>query len=42
MTLIANVFPIFWTPKNVVKQISKKYPFRGLFGKRHARGSKHC
>ena len=38
MTLIADVFPKLWTPKSVVKQISKKYRFRGRFDKQHAKG----
>ena len=36
MTLIADVFPQLRTPKNVVKEISKKSPFRGPFQKQHA------
>ena len=36
MTLI--VIPKLRTPKNVVKQISKKSPFRGPFEKQHAKG----
>ena len=38
MTLIADVFPKFRTSKNVVKEISKKSPFRGPFEKQHAKG----
>ena len=37
MTLIADVFPELRTPKNVVKEISKKSPFRGPFQKQHAK-----
>ena len=35
MTLIEDVFPILHTPKNLVKQISKKSPFGGTFHKHH-------
>ena len=31
MTLIADVFLKFWTPKNVVRYMSKKSRFRGPF-----------
>ena len=37
MTLIADVIPQLRTPKNVVKQTSKKSPFRGLLDKQHAK-----
>ena len=30
------------TPKNVVKNISKKYSLRRPFDKQHAKGTKHC
>ena len=40
MTIIADVFPKLRTPKNVVKQISKKSPFRGPFDKKHAKGDR--
>ena len=33
MNLIADVFLNLWTPKNVVRSISKKSRFRGLFEK---------
>ena len=42
MLLIAVVLSKLRTPKNVVKQISKKSPFIGSFGKQHVRESKHC
>ena len=42
MLLIAVVLSKLQTPKNVVKQISKKSPFIGSFGKQHVRESKHC
>ena len=35
MTLIEDVFPNLDTPKNLVKQISKKSAFRGTFHKHH-------
>ena len=38
MTIIADVFPKLRTPKNVVKQISKKSPFRQPFEKQHVKG----
>ena len=38
MTLIADVFPKLLTPKNLVKEISKKSPFRRPFEKQHAKG----
>ena len=38
MTLIADVFPKLWTPKNVVKQWSKKSRVRGPFDKHHGKG----
>ena len=38
MTLIADVFPKLWTPKNVVKQWSKKSRVRGPFDKHHGNG----
>ena len=38
MTLIADVIPKLRTPKNVVKQVSKKSPFRGPFETQHAKG----
>ena len=41
-TLIADVFPKLRTPKYVVKQTSKKSPFRGPFGNQQDKGTKHC
>ena len=38
MTIIADIFPILQTPKNVVKQIFKKSPFRQPFQKQHVKG----
>ena len=38
MLFIADVFPKFRSPKNWVKQISKKSAFRGPFDKQHAKG----
>ena len=38
MTLIADIFPKLGTPKNVVKQLSKKSPIRGPFDKQHGKG----
>ena len=38
MLLIADVFSKLRTPKNVVKQISKKSPFRQPFEKQHVKG----
>ena len=38
MTLIADVFPQLRTPKNGVKQVSKKSSFRGPFEKQHDKG----
>ena len=40
MLLIADVFSKLRTPKNVVKQISKKSPFRGPFDKKHVKGDR--
>ena len=37
MTLIADLFPILRTLKNVVKQISKSSGFRGPFDKQHGK-----
>ena len=37
MTLKADVFPKLWTPKHVIKQISKKSGFRGYFDKEHGK-----
>ena len=38
MTLITDVFPKSWTPKNVVKQMSKMSRLRGPFAKEHSNG----
>ena len=38
MTLIADVFPILRTRKNVEKQIPKKFTFRLPFQKEHVKG----
>ena len=35
MTLVAEVFPILWHPKNMVRSMSKKFRFKGSFGKQH-------
>ena len=40
MTLTSDVFRQLRTLKNVVKQITKKSPFRGPFRKQHVRGAK--
>ena len=37
VNLIADVFPMLQTPKNVGKQMSKKSRFRGLFKKQHGK-----
>ena len=37
MTLIADLFPILRTPKNVVTYISKKSGFKGPFNRRHGK-----
>ena len=37
MTLIAEVFPKLRTPKNMVRSISKKFRFKGSFGKQHGK-----
>ena len=38
MTLVADVFWKLRTPKNVVKEVSKKSLFRGPFDKQHFKG----
>ena len=35
MTLITDVFPKLRTSKNLVKQVSKKSPFKGSLRKQH-------
>ena len=37
MTLIADVFPKLWTPKNVVRYMSKKSTFTGPFDRQHVK-----
>ena len=37
MTLIAYVFPKLPTTKNVLRQISKSFPFRERLDKRHSK-----
>ena len=37
MTLIAEVFPKLRTPKNMVTSMSKKFRFKGSFGKQHGK-----
>ena len=37
MTLIDEVFPKLRTPKNMVRSISKKFRFKGSFGKQHGK-----
>ena len=38
INLLADVFPILRAPKNVIKQICKKFSLRGPFSKQHAKG----
>ena len=38
MTLITDIFAKLRTPKNVVKQLSKKSRVRGRFDKQHGKG----
>ena len=37
ISLIGYVFPKLWTPKNLVKSMSKKSQFKGSFGKQHGK-----
>ena len=37
MTLIGQIFPKLRTPKNMVRSISKKFRFKGSFGKQHGK-----
>ena len=37
MTLIADLFPKLRTPKNVVRQMSKKSCFKGPFERQHVK-----
>ena len=39
MTVIANVFPILWTAKDMARQMSKKPRFRTPFDSQHIKGS---
>ena len=38
MTLIADLFPLLRTPKNVVRYMSKKSLFKGPFDRQHGEG----
>ena len=42
MSLAAYVFPKLWTPKNVVRSMSKKSSFRGFFEKQHGKQAQIC
>ena len=37
MTLIADLFPVLRTPKNVVRYLSKKSYFKGPFDRQHGK-----
>ena len=37
MTFIADSFPKLRTPKNVVRYLSKKSPFKGPFDRQHGK-----
>ena len=37
VTLIADLFPILHTPKNVVRYMSKKSRFKGPFDRQHGK-----
>ena len=37
MTLLADLFPKIRTPKNVVRDMSKKSRFKGLFDTQHGK-----
>ena len=37
MSLIADVYPKLWTPKNLARSMSKKYRFKGSFPKQHGK-----
>ena len=37
MTLIADLFPKLRTPENVVRYMSKKSSFKGLFDRQHGK-----
>ena len=40
LTVIADVFPTLWTPKNMVTSVSKNSRFKGSFGKQHGKCTK--
>ena len=40
LTVIADVFPTLWTPKNMVTSMSKNSRFKGSFGKQHGKCAK--
>ena len=40
MILVAHVFLNLLTPKNVVREMSKKFSFRGPFDKKHGKRAK--
>ena len=50
MTLIADLFPKFRTPENVVRYMSEKSGFKGPFDRQHGKlvqtlspsGQQHC
>ena len=50
MTLIADLFPKLRIPENVVRYLSKKSRFKGLFDRQHGKrfqtelpsGQQHC
>ena len=37
ITLLAHIFPKLRIPKNIVRSISKKFRFKGSFGKQHGK-----
>ena len=42
MTVIADVFPKLWTPKNVVRSTSKMSNLRETFEKQHGKRAQTC
>ena len=40
MTLIGQIFPKLWTPKNMAKSMYKRSCFYGSFGKQHGKRAK--
>ena len=40
MILVAHVFSNLLTPKNVVREMSEKFSFRGPFDKKHGKRAK--